>query len=722
MKNAKRFFAVLLSLVMLILSFPFNAFAVETEMTIYSLNCGEGNNGDSTLIKSGNEYLLMDVGVRNSYTEINNALKSLGVTHFSLYISHFHGDHTGGFGSSDSGSSVDETDLGTPTIKNFMDSYVIDNVYLPSPELLKYKGVTVEPNEEVYYRKIKQFYENSSIQNKDYESEVVKYLKCGSSFSLGSVKVDIIGPVGIENFASPYIDGKVNRNLLDTYQNNCSLVARLTCGKTTYLTAGDNKTDGEKALIEKYGSSLKSTIYKMSHHGYYPANGKDFIDCVKPDYSFASNNSEPGLGPDKFWKVHTAQYNCLKYGFVFLSGQENCGLTINVKNDVVSLYRFGSTVKLNAPGWAMVKGGDGTDRQYEYFYFGPDGKTLKGVQKIDNKYYYLGTGGYRHYGSGQGKNYKGLITCTEDGQKRYFAEADGSMYVGFNTVKDDKYNGLYYFDPKTGILKTPTNGKDFEKVKIGNDYYCLYKSGKVSQNIVHQFDGGDNYFGADGKMYTGWHNINGKTYYFDLKNGCRYTGFKKIGSDYYLFSDYGVLTKNAKKTISGKIYYFGKNGAAAKGWATINKKKYYFNPNTAAAEKGLVQIKNNFYWFNESGILCTDKTVKIDGKSYKADSNGKLNIAKLKKTSIEKVKAAKKKFTVTWKKVSGVSGYEIMYSTSSKMSNAKTLTAKKDKTISKEVTKLKSKKTYYVKIRTYKKINGEKFYSAWTKASKVKTK
>ena len=40
----------------------------------------------------------------------------------------------------------------------------------------------------------------------------------------------------------------------------------------------------------------------------------------------------------------------------------------------------------------------------------------------------------------------------------------------------------------------------------------------------------------------------------------------------------------------------------------------------------------------------------------------------------------------------------------------------------KALKKLKSKKKYFVRIRTYKTVNGKKVYSSWSKAKTVKTK
>ena len=91
--------------------------------------------------------------------------------------------------------------------------------------------------------------------------------------------------------------------------------------------------------------------------------------------------------------------------------------------------------------------------------------------------------------------------------------------------------------------------------------------------------------------------------------------------------------------------------------------------------------------------------------------------------------AKKKGFTVKWKKQSSqTSGYEIAYSTSRKFAkkNTKTATVKKSRKTSTSVSKLKAKKKYYVRIRTYKtvKANGKsvEIYSGWSKAKKVTTK
>lgn len=94
-----------------------------------------------------------------------------------------------------------------------------------------------------------------------------------------------------------------------------------------------------------------------------------------------------------------------------------------------------------------------------------------------------------------------------------------------------------------------------------------------------------------------------------------------------------------------------------------------------------------------------------------------------KKVNVASAKAGKKSVKVTWKKVKGIKGYQIQYSTNKKFKKGnKTITVKSTKSTSATIKKLKSKKTYYVRMRTYKVVNGKKVYSAWSKAKSVKVK
>lgn len=88
-----------------------------------------------------------------------------------------------------------------------------------------------------------------------------------------------------------------------------------------------------------------------------------------------------------------------------------------------------------------------------------------------------------------------------------------------------------------------------------------------------------------------------------------------------------------------------------------------------------------------------------------------------------KLKAfGKGKLKVSWKKDKNASGYEITYSTKKSFKNKKTVVVKSKKTTSKVIKKLKSKKTYYVKVRSYKKSGKTKVYGSYSKVKSLRSK
>lgn len=92
------------------------------------------------------------------------------------------------------------------------------------------------------------------------------------------------------------------------------------------------------------------------------------------------------------------------------------------------------------------------------------------------------------------------------------------------------------------------------------------------------------------------------------------------------------------------------------------------------------------------------------------------------KKQTAKVKAGKKKLTVTWKKDKNVFGYQIKIATKKNFKGAKTYTVKSYKTYKKVIKKLKAKKKYFVKVRAYKTVGKSKVYGAYSAVRSCKVK
>lgn len=119
-------------------------------------------------------------------------------------------------------------------------------------------------------------------------------------------------------------------------------------------------------------------------------------------------------------------------------------------------------------------------------------------------------------------------------------------------------------------------------------------------------------------------------------------------------------------------------------------------------------------------------TIQLKGKKYNGKETLTFRIAPA-GTSIKSAKAGKTKVAVNWKmQTRNTNGYIIQYSANKSFRNVKQITISSNKAKSKQITKLSTKKQYYVRLCTYKNVkkNGKttKICSDWSNAVAVKTK
>lgn len=125
------------------------------------------------------------------------------------------------------------------------------------------------------------------------------------------------------------------------------------------------------------------------------------------------------------------------------------------------------------------------------------------------------------------------------------------------------------------------------------------------------------------------------------------------------------------------------------------------------------------------GRNCQGTMVKVIPAEDNPNRPAPTTTAAPKKITVKKVKVKKavnvkgNKIRLSWKKVSGVSGYHVRYALSKKkLKKAKIKKIKKTK-VSYLIKKLR-KKRYYIQIRAYKVSDKKKYYGAWSKIKKVK--
>ena len=240
------------------------------------------------------------------------------------------------------------------------------------------------------------------------------------------------------------------------------------------------------------------------------------------------------------------------------------------------------------------------------------------------------------------------------------------------TVNDCKYNGKFQ-TPKTMVQY---NGNT---LKQGTDYIVSCTDNKKPGTATAIIKGKGIYSGE-------------KTVTFTIKKGNQ--KLSGISSDYKKSYNTGFTLKPKAK---GKITYKTGN----KKVATVNS-------------KGKVTVKGT----GKATITVTAKATSTYSKCVK-----KITVYGVpKKPEMKKLTAGKKKFTVQWKKDKKADGYQIQYSTDKKFKkNVKSVNVSKKSTKA-TVKKLKKGKTYRIRTRSYKKIDGKKYYSGWGKVKSVKVK
>lgn len=304
-------------------------------------------------------------------------------------------------------------------------------------------------------------------------------------------------------------------------------------------------------------------------------------------------------------------------------------------------------------------------------------------------------------------------------------------------------SGYYYYEV---LLKKGTNYIQFNGNSNADVVYWLEITNKIPTVKVPtiknlKIDGStveilwNQVTGIDG--YEVWRKVNSKAWEL----------IDDYGTNYYGIRQYGTNFKDAYQFKIRSFNEFGPYGKTVKVYSDWSKVKSLIPTPTN------IKLSTEIYKYDGKTKKPSVKIKDCYGNTLKKDkdftvkyASGRKKIGKYKVTitfkgnysgtktkyftiapkgtSVSKVTAGSKALTVKIKKqTKNTSGYEIQYSTSSKFkSGNKTVDIKKNSTTSTKIKKLKAKKTYYVRVRTYKKINGKKYCSDWSKAVKKKTK
>ncbi|MDO4806222.1 MAG: RICIN domain-containing protein [Coriobacteriales bacterium] len=207
-------------------------------------------------------------------------------------------------------------------------------------------------------------------------------------------------------------------------------------------------------------------------------------------------------------------------------------------------------------------------------------------------------------------------------------------------------------------------------------------------------------------------------------------------------TDYTVSYKNNVNAGTATVVFSGINDYAGSVKKTfridpmpivpivkLSKASYVYNgkaqrPSPSVSVGSEILDEDGYSVNYTSGCKAVGEyVVKVDlAGNYSGSASVGFSIVP-KGTVVSKLTPASKAITVTWKKqATQTTGYQVQYGAKKSFKGAKSVTVAKPKATSKKISKLISQKTYYVRVRTYKKVGGKMFYSAWSAVKSAKAK
>ena len=179
----------------------------------------------------------------------------------------------------------------------------------------------------------------------------------------------------------------------------------------------------------------------------------------------------------------------------------------------------------------------------------------------------------------------------------------------------------------------------------------------------------------------------------------------KVTLKLYGYDDVKISWSKVKYATAYKVYFK----------ATGDKGYKYYGTFTGTSAKRPDNADGKKYTFKV--VPC----ITVNGGYYEDDSSKTATITTLKKVATPKVaKYSSSKIKVSWTNIAGESGYQISVSTSKTGTSIK-VTYKTTSGKSKKIS-VKKGKTYYVKVRAYKTVDGKKIYAPWSAVKEYKLK
>ena len=210
---------------------------------------------------------------------------------------------------------------------------------------------------------------------------------------------------------------------------------------------------------------------------------------------------------------------------------------------------------------------------------------------------------------------KDTLKDAKDMQKEMTDTATGSQLLGLSTAINDADD---LWKTKYTTLKDDTLISEVEAATA-----ALEEAMTLAQHPQgwYQDDKGTWFYGVGTENYTGWLELNGRTYFLKDDGSMAASTWVKTEAGYwYYLNASGAMLHDGWAKINDTWYFFKNFGGMAEGWVKDGNTWYYLTPGSGKMVANTwAQINGKWYYFTESGAMLANTTTP-DG--YKVDASG----------------------------------------------------------------------------------------------------